>query len=145
MAKDTILLRNPPSLLRGIFYLLFLVPVFADAQTVVKVKDSKHHFGMVKKGVVVQYVYVLTNTSTEPLLVTAVDVSCSCTTVEYPPAPVLPGQTIPIKITFNTATLYGRQDREVEVHFNKGDSVWLRYKCIVTNAKDDRYKEPSSG
>ena len=144
MAKIVIFYRNPPSMLRGIFYLLLLLPMLAPAQTLVKVKDGKHHFGMVKKGTVVEHAYELTNTSNEPVVITSVEVACSCTTVDFPQAPVLPGQTVRVKIIFNTATLYGRQDREAEVRFNKGDSLWLRYKCIVTNAKDELSKEKKS-
>ena len=144
MANFLIHFRNPPSLLRGIFYFLVLVSPALSAQTVAKVKDAKHHFGLVTKGVVLEHVYELTNTSAEPLVITSVEVACSCTTVDYPQAPLLPGQTARITIRLNTATLYGRQDREAEVRFSKGDSIWLRYKCIVTTPKEGSAKYKKS-
>jgi len=135
MDSKTNIFKNPPGLPWGIFCLLCFLPFVFHSQTVAKAKNHKHHFGTVRKGGVVSHNFEITNTTQEPIYITHVDVSCSCTQVEFTTSPILPGQTTQVKIIFNTATLYGRQDREAEVRFNKGESVWLRYKCIVVRDK----------
>ena len=47
--------------------------------------------------------FVLTNTGTAPLLIAKVYSDCGCTTAEHPEAPVMPGDTARIVVTFNPA------------------------------------------
>ncbi len=97
-----------------------------------EIKDAKKSFGMVKKGEVVKLDYDFTNTGTEPLLITDVEVSCSCTTVDFPKQPIAPGQSAKVIVSFDTKTVYDRQDRVVLVKSNDPKSpAKIRYKGIV--------------
>ena len=60
--------------------------------------------------------------------------ACSCTTVDFPKQPLLPGQNARVIVSFNTQTVYGRQDRVVYLNSNdpKGPHK-LRYKGTVSN------------
>jgi hypothetical protein len=125
----------------GIFYLkplltalVLIVSLTCFSQPKLKVSDAKKNFGFVKRGTLIKNEYEITNAGNQPLIITYAEVSCSCTTVDYPKQPVLPNNTATITVSFNTATVYGRQDRVVYISSNdpKGP-VKLRYKGIVSN------------
>jgi hypothetical protein len=47
--------------------------------------------------------------------------------------PIMPGQSGTVTLIFNTATVYGRQDRVAEIISNvPGEPVRLRYKANVS-------------
>jgi hypothetical protein len=132
--------KNPLGITQGIFYLrklaflsffLYFGQVFSQAK--LEVVESKKNFGFVKRGELVKNNYEISNIGNEPLLITDAEVSCSCTTVDFPKQPLLPGQKAIITVNFNTATVYGRQDRVVYLHSNdpKGETK-LRYKGTVS-------------
>jgi len=112
--------------------LLLIICSSAFAQAKLTIKDAKQNFGMVKKGELVKLNYEISNTGNEPLIINKVEVSCSCTSVEFDKKPVLPAQKTTITIIFDTKTVYDRQDRVVEVFSNdtKGPHK-LRYKGVV--------------
>ncbi len=114
--------------------LLFGSVIGGSAQVKLEIKDSKKSFGFVKKGEVVKLNYEIQNAGTEPLIINNIEVSCSCTSVEYDKKPVLPGQNTIVTVIFDTKTVYDRQDRVVLVHSNDKKSPHkLRYKGIVLN------------
>lgn len=60
-------------------------------------------FGDISADTVRSHSFVLTNTGTAPLLIAKVYSDCGCTTAEHPGAPVMPGDTARIVVTFNPA------------------------------------------
>lgn len=123
---------------RGInFFVAVLTIIFCSkgfSQAQIKVTDAKKNFGFVKRGTLVKNEFEITNIGSAPLLINEAEVSCSCTTVEFPKKPVLPNETVSVIVNFNTASVYGRQDRIVLLHSNATNSeVKLRYKGIVSN------------
>lgn len=87
-----------------------------------------------QRGTLVKNEFEITNTGNAPLLINEAEVSCSCTTVDFTKQPILPNQTATVNVNFNTASVYGRQDRVVIIHSNaKNGDVKLRYKGIVSN------------
>ena len=134
------IVRNPLRKNEGIFYLRCLVILFflfpalsITAQAKLEIKESKKNFGFVKRGTVVKNEYEISNTGNAPLIITDVEIACSCTSVDFPKQPVLPGQSAKVLVTFNTQTVYGRQDRVVYLNSNdpKGPHK-LRYKGSVS-------------
>ncbi len=132
-------LKNPLGKTEGIFCLkksLFFLITFTVSncfsQAKLELKDAKQNFGTVKKGDVVKLDYEFTNTGTEPLIITEAEVSCSCTTVDFPKQPIAPKQTGKIVVSFDTKTVYDRQDRVVLLKSNDPKSpAKVRYKGIV--------------
>ncbi len=103
-----------------------------NAQAKIEFKNQKQNFGFVKKGELVKLEYVFTNTGDQPLLITESKIECTCTTVELPTAPILPGKTGLIILKFDTSPTYDRQDRAVEIISNaKGSPHKIRYKGVV--------------
>jgi hypothetical protein len=133
--------KTPPDFSPGVFYcrlslLLFvlMLPLMSFAQAKLKVTEPKFHFGEIERGEIVKHNYEIINTGDQPLIITEAEVSCSCTSAEFPQQPVLPGQKAHVTLIFNTATVYGRQDRVLKIHSNDPSGpAKLRYKGTVSS------------
>jgi hypothetical protein len=138
--KPIHILKNPLGDAQGIFCLrtlLLLLIVIAHftgfSQAKLEVAEAKKNYGYVKRGEIITNVFEISNTGNSPLIIEDVEVSCSCTTVDFPKKPILPGQKAKIMVVFNTTTTYGRQDRVVFVKSNDPKSPHkLRYKGTVS-------------
>lgn len=135
--------ENPPEQ-RGIFYLkrfllllsFAIVPKLFFAQAAITFAESKKKFEDVKKGTLVKLEYDFTNTGNQPLLITNYEVECSCTSAEFPKQPIPPGQSGKIIVTFDTKSVYERQDRIVEIFSNaKNSPAKIRFKGYVERVK----------
>ncbi len=131
-------IKTPPVSTPGVFYCLLIIiatGIFSSlaAQPKLEVAESKKNFGSVKRGEVIKNLYEISNTGDQPLLITAAEVACSCTSVDYPKEPIVPGKKTTITVTFNTTTVYGRQDRIVTLSSNDPrGAVKLRFKGTVS-------------
>lgn len=138
--KKNTLLKNPLGKSKGIFCFKWFLFIFitsanslAFGQAKMEIADSKKNFGHVKRGEVIKLHYILINKGNEPLLITNAEVSCSCTTVDFPKQPISPNQTATVTVSFDTKTVYDRQDRIVELQSNDPKSpTKIRYKGIVS-------------
>lgn len=74
--------------------------------------------------------FSFTNTGDQPLIISAAKVECSCTTVDFPTQPVMPGQTGKVTVSFDTKSVYDRQDRVVEIISNVKIQK-IRFKGVV--------------
>jgi hypothetical protein len=114
---------------------LFLVVVLgfafqSYAQTTEKVNgpvitwDKKtHDFGDINQGDKVDYTYYFTNTGTEPLIITNVQVSCGCTTPKgWPRDPIPPGGKGELSISFNSAGKSGKQNKPLTITSNAANA-----------------------
>ncbi|MCU0356742.1 MAG: DUF1573 domain-containing protein [Cyclobacteriaceae bacterium] len=81
-------------------------------------EKNTHDFGDIFQGDKAEYVYKFTNTGNEPLIISNIQVTCGCTAPEYTKMPVPPGGKGEIKIVFNSAGKYGRQNRTSTVISN---------------------------
>jgi hypothetical protein len=61
--------------------------------------------------------FTITNTGTEPLLITGARGSCGCTVPTYPQEPIAPGKSAVIKVTYNTS-LIGDFNKSVTITSN---------------------------
>src|SRR3954469_20382546 len=133
-------IKTPPVIKPGVFYwicfLILSAPLFTAslyAQARLEITESKKNFGSVKRGEIIKNLYEIKNSGDEPLVLTDAEVACSCTNVEFTKQPVLPGKTTTVTVTFNTATVYGRQDRIVLLKSNDPKSpARLRFKGTVS-------------
>ncbi len=102
------------------------------AQSQLKFTDTKKSFGFVKKGEVVKLEFEFSNEGNQPLIITEAKVECSCTTVEFPKQPVAPSQKGKVIVSFDTKSVYDRQDRIVEIISNaKNSNQKIRFKGVV--------------
>ena len=137
--------KIPPGQSPGVFCLrrfvtlVLCIIIFQPliAQPKIEIKEPKKSFGTVKKGELVNLDYYLTNTGNAPLLITEAEVACSCTSVDFPKQPVLPGQEVKVVVSFDTKTVYDRQDRIVQLYSNDPKSpAKIRFKGFVERIKE---------
>ncbi|MBA4055151.1 MAG: hypothetical protein C0490_10595 [Marivirga sp.] len=106
-----------------LFVLLgFAVQGFAQANStgpVIKFDKKVHDFGDIFQGDKVEETFHFTNTGTEPLIITNVQVTCGCTTPKgWPRDPIAPGGKGELTVAFNSAGKMGRQNKVVTVVSN---------------------------
>lgn len=112
--------------------LSLLVAKSGVSQAKLQFDDTKKSFGFVKKGEVVVIDFTFQNTGITPLIINDAKTECSCTTIDFPKQPVAPGQKGTIKVSFDTKSVYDRQDRTVEIVSNAaGSPQKIRFRGVV--------------
>jgi len=81
-------------------------------------EETSFDFGDIYQGDKVEHTFTLENTGTQPLIITNVQTTCGCTATEWPREPVLPGDSASLKVNFNSAGKYGRQNKVISVISN---------------------------
>ena len=96
-------------------------------------KETVHDFGSIKEsGGPVSVEFPFTNSGTANLLIYEAKAECGCTTPEFPQAPVAPGKTGRIKVTYNPLGRPGAFDKVITVKTNgKPGKVRLKIRGSV--------------
>lgn len=82
-------------------------------------EKSTHDFGEIMEGEKVEHTFKFTNSGSEALVITNVQVTCGCTTPKgWPRDPIPPGKRAEIIVQFNSAGKIGRQNKVVTVISN---------------------------
>ena len=89
-------------------------------------RNATYDFGRIVQGKPVTAEFVFTNKGELPLIISHAKGSCGCTGVDYPKAPVMPGQSETIKATFNAASL-GAFNKSVTVESNAESGTQMLY------------------
>jgi len=96
---------------KGILFMSFLASTFfgfqAFAQEIIEgaaisVDKDVNDYGDIEYMANGECEFVVTNTGTEPLLITGARGSCGCTVPTYPKEPIAPGASAVIKVTYDT-------------------------------------------
>lgn len=91
--------------------------------------ETTHNFGAFNENMGrVSTVFRFVNTSTEPVSIVAARASCGCTAPDYDRAPVAPGDTAGITVTYDPAGRPGRFSKYVAVDFSYEGS---RQKLVI--------------
>ncbi len=78
-----------------------------------------HDFGDIVQGEKVEYTFKFSNTGTQPLVITNVEVTCGCTTPKgWPRDPIMPGSKGDLTVAFNSTGKIGKQNKVVTVTSN---------------------------
>lgn len=93
----------------------------ATADPGYKFNKTDHDYGTIQKGAEPYCEFELTNTGKEPLVIQEAHGSCGCTVPEYPKEPIKPGQTVKIKVRYDTNRV-GPFDKQVTVTFQGKDT-----------------------
>ncbi|MEO7314066.1 MAG: DUF1573 domain-containing protein [Ginsengibacter sp.] len=101
------------------------------ADEVAKFNVETFDFGKIKQNVPATATFIVTNISSEPLIIDQANPSCGCTVADYTKAPIAPGKTGYIKAIFNAADL-GPIGKQITVKFaNATDVKFLNFKGEV--------------
>ena len=88
-------------------------------------------FGKIKQNIPATATFIVTNISSEPLIIDQANPSCGCTVADYTKSPIAPGKTGYIKAIFNAADL-GPIGKQITVKFaNATDVKFLSFKGEV--------------
>ena len=111
-------------LLFSLMAFTFATAVFAQkkASDVAKLSTDTYDFGKVKQNVPAVATFVVTNISSEPLLIEQANPTCGCTISDYTKSPIAPGKTGTIKATYNAASL-GAIHKTLTVKFAGVDEI----------------------
>jgi Protein of unknown function (DUF1573) len=106
------------------FLALSSTTLFAQkkADDLAKLNVETYDFGKIKQNVPATATFVVTNISSEPLLIDQANPTCGCTISDYTKTPIAPGKTGTIKATYNAAAL-GHIDKTLTVKFAGADDV----------------------
>ncbi len=110
-----------------------LTPEQLSHAPVAKFNVSDYDFGDMRQGDKKDYTFNLTNGGKADLLIRNVRSSCGCAAVAPSKKMVAPGETVPIKVTFDSRGKRGRQSKSVTVITNdpKNPTSTLRIACNV--------------
>lgn len=72
---------------------------------VAKLNTETYDFGKVKQNNPPTATFIVTNISSEPLIIEAANPTCGCTISDYTKSPIAPGKTGVIKATYNAAAI----------------------------------------
>ncbi len=103
--------------MKRLVFLFALIFIFSlsHAQTVGPIitwEKNAYDFGDIFQGEKVERIFKFTNTGTEPLVITNVEVTCGCTTPRgWPRDPVNPGGRGEITVQFDSTHKIGRQNK----------------------------------
>lgn len=90
----------------------------ADKMPIITFEKVSHDFGYVTKGERLSYSFKFKNTGKSNLIISYVESSCGCTTSIPPKAPVKPGESGEIKVTFDSKTKNGKTTSQVLITAN---------------------------
>ena len=101
-----------------------------------KFDEVKYNFGFIHQGDIVSHEFIFTNTGDEPIIISGAEVTCHCTTVDFPKQPVPKNGKGIIKVTYDSKSAIDRQERTVTLKSNASNApVVLTFKCVVLKPK----------
>lgn len=125
-----------------LIFILFLLTNTAlgfSQEAVFSANKSLHKFPKTIEGPVLTHDFVIRNTGKSPLIISNFRVSCTCTKVVLPEAPIPPGATGVVRVTFDTNGKYYQQDRVIFLTTNtKKVEERLRFKVYVIPSDEVR-------
>ncbi|GAB0156192.1 hypothetical protein CHRYSEOSP005_14560 [Chryseobacterium sp. Alg-005] len=90
--------------------------------TTAALSENNFDFGKIKKGDKVEHVYEITNTGTNPLVISEVKPGCGCTAPDFTKEPILPGKKGKITLHFDSTNFDGNVQKYADVFVNVENS-----------------------
>lgn len=94
------------------------VATIANGATQIKFETEAFDFGKISQGDKVTHEFKFVNTGKAPLIISSSTATCGCTTPQWPHSPVQPGGNGVIKVTFDSNSKSGLQDKQITVTAN---------------------------
>ncbi|MBN8679053.1 MAG: DUF1573 domain-containing protein [Chitinophagales bacterium] len=74
----------------------------ANDRTTVRFKQDTLQMGRVEEGEIILDSFMVTNTGSKPYMIREIKTTCDCTVLRRPMFPVMPGETVAIRVEFDT-------------------------------------------
>jgi hypothetical protein len=89
-----------------------------DDLPVFEFETEEHDFGRIIQGEQVSFVFKFKNIGKRDLVISSQKATCGCTVADYPKAPVRPGESGQVTISFNSDGRKGMQTKAVTLTAN---------------------------
>lgn len=86
-------------------------------------------FGTIKQGESISKTFTISNNGKEPLEIENVDIPCNCNSIEKSSDTISPGETLEIKVNFDSKSYTGKVVKSVYIEFKKSDQ---KLRLIIT-------------
>jgi len=109
----------------------------AIAGRIAKVEFDKeiHDFGTINEGQIVETNFIVKNVGDSDLMIHDAKGSCGCTVPQPPKEPIKPGDSAPIKVSFDSKGKPGEQEKTVTLTTNTANGhETFKIKANVTPA-----------
>ncbi|MFY7813813.1 MAG: DUF1573 domain-containing protein [Chryseobacterium taeanense] len=93
-------------------------PASNQPLTTIALSENNFDFGKIKKGDKVEHVYEVTNTGTNPLVISEVKPGCGCTAPDFTKEPIMPGKKGKITLHFDSTNFDGNVSKFADVFAN---------------------------
>lgn len=98
---------------------ILLSPVAVSAKPLIKFKETSYKFGEIsEKGGIVKHEFKFENDGDEPLIITGVSVTCSCTKTEFTRKPLAPGEEGSVIVAYDPKRQEGTFYKAINVYTN---------------------------
>ncbi|MGV4415240.1 DUF1573 domain-containing protein [Chryseobacterium sp. T1] len=106
----------------------------ANPSTTVALSESDFSFGNIKKGDVKEHTYEITNTGTNPLIISEVKPGCGCTVPDFTKEPILPGKKGKITLKFDSSSFDGTVGKAADIFANVENApIRIGFTANITN------------
>ncbi len=87
----------------------------------ISVDKEVHDYGTIKQGANGACEFAITNTGSEPLIISKAKGSCGCTVPEWPKEPIMPGQSANMTVRYDTKRV-GAINKSVTITSNASNN-----------------------
>lgn len=101
--------------------------------TALQFETETHDFGQLKAGEKLSFSFVFQNKGESPIQIKSAETDCGCISARYPEQPVEPGKNGVVEVIFDSAGLFGRQLKTVEILWNSKELKHLIIFAEVEN------------
>jgi len=106
----------------------------------ISVDKDVHDYGTIKQGANGTCEFNITNTGSEPLIISRAKGSCGCTVPDWPKEPILPGQSAVMSVRYDTKRV-GPINKSVTITSNASNAktkvVRIKGKVLASENKED--------
>lgn len=95
--------------------------------------EEMHDFGQIKAGKILSYSFQFTNRGETYLIINTVQTDCGCIEATIPKSTIAPGEKGIVEVKFNSAGLFGKELKTVEVQSNSKEPKHLIIFAEVEN------------
>ena len=88
-----------------------------DKGAIIALDKEAHNYGTIIQGANGECTFIVTNKGKEPLIISKCQQSCGCTVPKCPVQPIAPGQSVEIKVTYDTKRV-GPINKSVTIRSN---------------------------
>lgn len=111
------------------------------AQGLLQVSPPEHPFGRVRQGTLVRATFTIRNLGNEPVQIQDIKPSCNCSVLSWEHRALVPGDSLKVEATFNTAGKVGRQRKSFTVLSTAQNSPLLFYLIGEVEASTSYYED----